>query len=62
MTEINKNAFDAMERGNDPKIEKLVAIVVKPNLNNWAEFFKDVSIGFSALAVLVFLILGVITK
>ena len=60
MTEVNKKAFDLIEKGEPPKIEKLVSITIRPNFNNWAEFFRDASLGVAGLCFTVIFILKVI--
>ena len=49
-----------MKESDQINIEKLVTIVVKPNMNNYAELFRDISIGMVALLCFILMVCGVI--
>lgn len=59
MKEVNKDAFDAIERGQECKFEKLVALVIRPTANNYAEIFRDLSCGVAACCFAALLLIEV---
>lgn len=55
-TKANNEAFEAIgEKGNTVKVEKLVAILIRPSVNDMAELWKHFWLGAASLMVFVFL-------
>ena len=60
MKEVKEKEFVAIDTKKEFTFEKLVAVVVRPSANSWAEFFRDVSLGIAGISLTIVIIIGII--
>ena len=60
MKEVNEKAFVAIDSGKQFTFEKLVAVVIKPGANNYAELFKDISFGIASCSFTALIFIGLL--
>jgi hypothetical protein len=58
--EVNEEPFKHIENGQSYVVEKLVAILIRPSSNNYAELFRDLSLGIASCCFAALILMGIL--